>query len=131
MNDIPLLRPRCGKSTVEGFGGPRPGRRPGSPVALSGFDQLLRLKPGLPRSSGVWCGLRELGLRKTLGVQECSTSSPSIATRTGAYGARRPRILIHHGWPLSADDWDNQMMFFLAEAYRVIAHLPPGVTAPE
>jgi non-heme chloroperoxidase len=31
-------------------------------------------------------------------------------------------IVFHHGWPLSADDWDNQMMFFLSYGYRVIAH---------
>jgi non-heme chloroperoxidase len=31
-------------------------------------------------------------------------------------------IVFHHGWPLSADDWDNQMMFFLDKGYRVIAH---------
>ncbi len=31
-------------------------------------------------------------------------------------------IVFHHGWPLSADDWDNQMMFFLSHGYRVIAH---------
>lgn len=31
-------------------------------------------------------------------------------------------IVFHHGWPLSADDWDNQMMYFLNEGYRVIAH---------
>lgn len=31
-------------------------------------------------------------------------------------------IVFHHGWPLSADDWDNQMMFFLLKGYRVIAH---------
>lgn len=31
-------------------------------------------------------------------------------------------IMFHHGWPLSADDWDNQMMFFLEKGYRVIAH---------
>lgn len=31
-------------------------------------------------------------------------------------------IMFHHGWPLSADDWDNQMLFFLAQGYRVIAH---------
>ena len=31
-------------------------------------------------------------------------------------------IVFHHGWPLSADDWDGQMLFFLAEGYRVIAH---------
>lgn len=31
-------------------------------------------------------------------------------------------IFFHHGWPLSADDWDNQMMFFLAQGFRVLAH---------
>jgi non-heme chloroperoxidase len=30
-------------------------------------------------------------------------------------------IVFHHGWPLTADDWDNQMLFFLSEGYRVIA----------
>jgi len=31
-------------------------------------------------------------------------------------------IMFHHGWPLSADDWDAQMLFFLGEGFRVIAH---------
>ncbi|MEO8547432.1 MAG: alpha/beta hydrolase [Sphingomicrobium sp.] len=31
-------------------------------------------------------------------------------------------IVFHHGWPLSSDDWDAQMMFFLGEGFRVIAH---------
>jgi len=31
-------------------------------------------------------------------------------------------IVFHHGWPLSADDWDAQMLFFLEHGYRVIAH---------
>jgi non-heme chloroperoxidase len=31
-------------------------------------------------------------------------------------------IMFHHGWPLSADDWDNQMLFFLDKGYRVVAH---------
>lgn len=31
-------------------------------------------------------------------------------------------IVFHHGWPLSADDWDAQMLFFLHQGYRVIAH---------
>jgi non-heme chloroperoxidase len=31
-------------------------------------------------------------------------------------------IVFHHGWPLSADDWDNQMLYFLGQGYRVIAH---------
>jgi non-heme chloroperoxidase len=33
-----------------------------------------------------------------------------------------PVLFFHHGWPLSADDWDGQMMFFVAHGYRVIAH---------
>ncbi|MEX5507409.1 alpha/beta hydrolase [Pseudomonas putida] len=33
-----------------------------------------------------------------------------------------PVIHFHHGWPLSADDWDTQMLFFLAHGYRVVAH---------
>ncbi|MEN5157618.1 alpha/beta fold hydrolase [Achromobacter spanius] len=31
-------------------------------------------------------------------------------------------IMFHHGWPLSGDDWDTQMLFFLAQGFRVIAH---------
>jgi non-heme chloroperoxidase len=33
-----------------------------------------------------------------------------------------PPIVFHHGWPLSADDWDAHMMFFLSKGFRVIAH---------
>ena len=31
-------------------------------------------------------------------------------------------IMFHHGWPLSSDDWDAQMLFFLSHGFRVIAH---------
>ena len=37
------------------------------------------------------------------------------------WGTGQP-IVFHHGWPLSGDDWDGQMMFFLKEGFRVIAH---------
>src|SRR5580704_4753923 len=37
------------------------------------------------------------------------------------WGTGQP-LFFHHGWPLSADDWDGQMMFFLERGYRVIAH---------
>jgi len=37
------------------------------------------------------------------------------------WGTGQP-IVFHHGWPLSSDDWDAQMMFFLQKGYRVIAH---------
>ncbi|HUO21278.1 MAG TPA: alpha/beta hydrolase [Caulobacteraceae bacterium] len=52
---------------------------------------------------------------------------PTITTQDGAnifykdWGAGQP-IVFHHGWPLSSDDWDSQMMFFLEKGYRVIAH---------
>ncbi|MFN3520614.1 MAG: alpha/beta fold hydrolase [Phenylobacterium sp.] len=37
------------------------------------------------------------------------------------WGTGQP-IVFHHGWPLTADDWDAQMLFFLSQGYRVIAH---------
>jgi len=37
------------------------------------------------------------------------------------WGSGQP-IVFHHGWPLSSDDWDNQMLYFLQQGYRVIAH---------
>jgi non-heme chloroperoxidase len=37
------------------------------------------------------------------------------------WGSGQP-IVFHHGWPLSADDWDNQMLFFVQHGFRVIAH---------
>jgi non-heme chloroperoxidase len=51
----------------------------------------------------------------------------AITTKDGTsifykdWGQGQP-VVFHHGWPLSADDWDSQMMFFLAQGYRVIAH---------
>jgi pimeloyl-ACP methyl ester carboxylesterase len=41
------------------------------------------------------------------------------------WGSGQP-IVFSHGWPLSADDWDAQMLFFLHHGYRVIAHDPRG-----
>ena len=51
---------------------------------------------------------------------------PTITTTDGVdiffkdWGSGQP-IVFSHGWPLSSDDWDNQMLFFLAHGYRVIA----------
>jgi len=56
-------------------------------------------------------------------------TSSTITTKDGAqiyykdWGAKSAQpIVFHHGWPLSADDWDNQMMFFLEKGFRVVAH---------
>src|SRR3546814_13336631 len=37
-----------------------------------------------------------------------------------------PPLVFHHGWPLTADEWDNQLPFFLSPGYRVLSHDPPG-----
>jgi non-heme chloroperoxidase len=37
------------------------------------------------------------------------------------WGAGQP-VMFHHGWPLSSDDWDPQLMYFVQRGYRVIAH---------
>ena len=54
---------------------------------------------------------------------------PTITTRDGTqifykdWGPKDAQpIHFHHGWPLSSDDWDAQMMFFLGKGFRVIAH---------
>jgi non-heme chloroperoxidase len=52
---------------------------------------------------------------------------PFVKTKDGVeifykdWGTGQP-IVFHHGWPLSSDDWDAQMLFFLQHGYRVIAH---------
>jgi non-heme chloroperoxidase len=52
---------------------------------------------------------------------------PTITTKDGVdifykdWGTGEP-IVFSHGWPLSSDDWDTQMLFFLRHGYRVIAH---------
>jgi non-heme chloroperoxidase len=54
-------------------------------------------------------------------------SSNTITAKDGTqifykdWGSGQP-IVFHHGWPLSADDWDAQMLFFLGQGFRVIAH---------
>ncbi len=52
---------------------------------------------------------------------------PFVTTQDGTeifykdWGSGQP-IMFHHGWPLSSDDWDTQMMFFVLRGYRVVAH---------
>ncbi len=52
---------------------------------------------------------------------------PIIRTKDGTeifykdWGSGQP-IVFSHGWPLSADDWDTQLLFFMQHGYRVIAH---------
>lgn len=56
-----------------------------------------------------------------------TNSSSTFTTKDGTeifykdWGTGTP-IVFHHGWPLSADDWDAQMLYFLDQGFRVIAH---------
>jgi non-heme chloroperoxidase len=59
---------------------------------------------------------------------------PTITTKDGTqiyykdWGKGQP-IVFSHGWPLSADDWDNQMLFFGQRGFRVIAHYADDLAA--
>jgi non-heme chloroperoxidase len=51
------------------------------------------------------------------------TTADGVGIYFKDWGPREAQpIFFHHGWPLTADDWDAQMMFFLEKGFRVIAH---------
>jgi non-heme chloroperoxidase len=60
---------------------------------------------------------------------ERSDPTTSVTTKDGVqifykdWGPKSAQaIVFHHGWPLSSDDWEGQMLFFVGKGYRVIAH---------
>jgi non-heme chloroperoxidase len=63
--------------------------------------------------------------RHALTIADMSSSTIAMKDGTQLYykdwGSGKP-IVFHHGWPLSSDDWDGQMMFFALRGFRVIAH---------
>src|SRR5262245_8783449 len=82
----------------------------------------------------VTAGLPNAVAAQTVGEPALSSSTASrglktmttITTKDGVeifykdWGSGQP-IVFHHGWPLSGDDWDGQMLYFLEKGYRVIA----------
>ena len=67
--------------------------------------------------------------RRLSRLTEDNQSHGDLTTHDGTrifYKDRGPRdarpVMFHHGWPLSADDWNSQMLFFLSKGYRVVAH---------
>jgi non-heme chloroperoxidase len=51
------------------------------------------------------------------------TTSDGVDIYFKDWGAKNAQALMfHHGWPLSADDWDAQLLFFVNRGYRVVAH---------
>ena len=59
-------------------------------------------------------------------ASKATQTSSTFMTKDGTslyykdWGTGQP-IVFHHGWPLSADEWDSQMLYFLAQGYRVVA----------
>jgi non-heme chloroperoxidase len=81
---------------------------PSSPVSLTCRDTLAATPPTQAKGT---------------------TAMATITTKDGTeifykdWGPKDAQpIMFHHGWPLSADDWDAQMLFFLQHGYRVVAH---------
>ena len=69
----------------------------------------------------------QAAVQPKINVKSGVTDMGTITVKDGTeifykdWGTGQP-IVFHHGWPLSADDWDEQMMFFLGKGFRVIAY---------
>ncbi len=51
------------------------------------------------------------------------TSKDGVEIFYKDWGPKDAQVLFfHHGWPLSSDDWDAQLLFFLNEGFRIVAH---------
>lgn len=96
---------------------------------LSRRDVLLS---GAVLAAGIALPLRSTGAASAATTIQATTGENTMGFVTttdgtdiffkdwGPKGAQP--IVFHHGWPLSSDDWDGQMLFFLAKGYRVVAH---------
>ncbi|HBZ46834.1 MAG TPA: alpha/beta hydrolase [Stenotrophomonas sp.] len=93
----------------------------------------------LTRRQALQAGASALAVMALPGFAMARTPSPApentfmsenfVTTKDGVrifykdWGPRDAQpIVFHHGWPLSSDDWDTQMLYFLQKGYRVIAH---------
>jgi non-heme chloroperoxidase len=105
---------------------------PRLPAAAAVIMISSRDRKDMAQLHSPWRGMRTRIVR--LPSPGCATSTrtramPFITISDGTeifykdWGPKTAQpIVFHHGWPLSADDWDNQMMFFLEHGYRVVAH---------
>ena len=83
-------------------------------MSVAGLTAVASTTAPARADAGAMNGARKMATIKT-------SDGTEIFYKDWGPKTARP-IVFHHGWPLSADDWDNQMMFFLSHGYRVIAH---------
>ena len=94
---------------------------------MSDIDQVRRkvLISGAALAAGIGIPLAASVAQPKQGAKQMST----VTTKDGTqiyfkdWGPKKAQpIVFHHGWPLSSDDWDAQMLYFVAQGYRVVAH---------
>src|SRR6185295_12340282 len=67
--------------------------------------------------------LRHSGAKERRGAMNTITTKEGTLIYFKDWGPRNAQpIVFHHGWPLSSDDWDTQMLYFVDKGYRVVAH---------
>lgn len=76
-----------------------------------------------PPSAAYAAGPTSHSLQEGKDVMGFATTDDGVQIFYKDWGPRDAQpIVFHHGWPLSSDDWDAQMLFFLSKGYRVVAH---------
>lgn len=110
-----------------------PTETPGSPENVARREALshgvgLALALGIP-AGGTLAALPATTQAATRGHSSASPTMSTITTKDGVtlfykdWGPKDAQpIMFHHGWPLSSDDWDAQMLFFVQRGFRVVAH---------
>ena len=94
---------------------------------MSDIDERRRnvLISGAAFAAGIGLPLAATAAQPQQGAKQVSTITTKDGTQINFkdWGPKKAQpIVFHHGWPLSADDWDTQMLYFLGQGFRVVAH---------
>jgi len=94
---------------------------------MSEFDEMRRnvLIGGAVLAAGIGLPLAAAAAQPKQGAKQVNTITTTDGTQIyfKDWGPKNAQpIVFHHGWPLSGDDWDTQMLYFIGQGYRVIAH---------
>ncbi len=94
-----------------------------------GLTRRTALELGAGAALAAALGLPVPAAAATSATTKGATAMPFVTTKDGVeifykdWGPKDAQpIVFHHGWPLSSDDWDTQMLFFVQHGYRVVAH---------